>query len=498
MTKPTGRPRGRPRKDGQPEGQWAINQVLLGGSAKAGDVCPRCHTGTLTERIGQYGAFVGCSEFPICRYSHRLPPAVSQATGTAPAGAGAGEPGGSQTAGQSDPSQEPQGQEPAGEPEPVNGEPGAGAGQSEPDPSNEPAEPDPSNEPAEPDPSNEPAEPEPDPLEPPPVPAPFVPQSPIEELIAEIARKVASGLDVEVLNTVREAMREYLANVQTATPQALPEPALPAGIQRIKIPAGKNRSQSANEALAQRIVKRLRSGPVMLIGPSGCGKSHIAGMAAEILGVRFGGISFSTGIGEGSLIGRLIPLAPDPLYLSTEFVDFFDADAGTGGLFLADELDSADAGVTLTLNQAIANGRLPLPHRFGKPYAMKHPDFYLIGTMNTDGRGQSRTYQRNVQDGAFLDRFIGGYFRMEYDRELELKLCLDNGGSETLAAALWAIRERAIELRLEDQGVLITTRAFIRGAQLMRNEDLTAAEATHEILQRFSAIERQKLLAGAV
>lgn len=38
------------------------------GSARAGVVaCPGCHQGTLVERTGRYGPFLGCSRFPACR-----------------------------------------------------------------------------------------------------------------------------------------------------------------------------------------------------------------------------------------------------------------------------------------------------------------------------------------------------------------------------------------------------------------------------------------------
>lgn len=34
-------------------------------------ICPRCG-GRLRERSGQYGSFMGCSNYPACRYSHRI------------------------------------------------------------------------------------------------------------------------------------------------------------------------------------------------------------------------------------------------------------------------------------------------------------------------------------------------------------------------------------------------------------------------------------------
>jgi len=39
--------------------------------AYASDVCPECG-GRLQEKNGQYGKFIGCSQFPVCRYTRRI------------------------------------------------------------------------------------------------------------------------------------------------------------------------------------------------------------------------------------------------------------------------------------------------------------------------------------------------------------------------------------------------------------------------------------------
>jgi DNA helicase-4 len=36
------------------------------------EVCPQCGKGTLVERKGKYGAFLGCSSFPACKHTRRL------------------------------------------------------------------------------------------------------------------------------------------------------------------------------------------------------------------------------------------------------------------------------------------------------------------------------------------------------------------------------------------------------------------------------------------
>ncbi|MGN1091081.1 MAG: type I DNA topoisomerase [Alphaproteobacteria bacterium] len=35
-------------------------------------VCPECHKGTLSLKVGRYGAFIGCSEYPNCKYTRQF------------------------------------------------------------------------------------------------------------------------------------------------------------------------------------------------------------------------------------------------------------------------------------------------------------------------------------------------------------------------------------------------------------------------------------------
>ncbi len=53
--------------------------------------CQVCGTGTLSLKLGKFGAFVGCSNYPECRYTRPL--TVSAADGEATAEGGQGAPG---------------------------------------------------------------------------------------------------------------------------------------------------------------------------------------------------------------------------------------------------------------------------------------------------------------------------------------------------------------------------------------------------------------------
>ncbi len=42
-----------------------------GSAIRARDICPMCH-GRLYRRKGRYGAFLGCSNYPKCKYTKPL------------------------------------------------------------------------------------------------------------------------------------------------------------------------------------------------------------------------------------------------------------------------------------------------------------------------------------------------------------------------------------------------------------------------------------------
>jgi DNA helicase IV len=43
--------------------------TVTGNSDAPVEICPRCGQGTLVERNGPFGPFLGCSTFPACNYT---------------------------------------------------------------------------------------------------------------------------------------------------------------------------------------------------------------------------------------------------------------------------------------------------------------------------------------------------------------------------------------------------------------------------------------------
>jgi len=223
---------------------------------------------------------------------------------------------------------------------------------------------------------------------------------------------------------------------------------------------------------------------ILMIGPAGCGKSHLADQIAKALGLRFGSISCSAGMSEGQITGRLIPTGDGGRfeYRRSQFVEFYEE----GGVFLLDEIDAADANVLPVINQALANGHLPVPNRITNPQAKRHPDFVLIAAANTFGNGANRMYVgRNQLDESTLDRFRIGQVVMDYDQELEESLLSDG----RLLERLWSIRRKAADCQLRR---VVSTR-FIAKAATMQAAGWTSEKIIGQLVCGWTQDERSKV-----
>ena len=223
---------------------------------------------------------------------------------------------------------------------------------------------------------------------------------------------------------------------------------------------------------------------VLMVGPAGCGKSHLAEQIAQGLGLRFGSLSCSAGMSEGQITGRLIPTGDGGRfeYQRAQFVEFYEE----GGVFLLDEIDAADANVLLVINQALANGHLPVPNRIANPQARRHPDFVLIAAANTFGNGANRMYVgRNQLDESTLDRFRIGQVVLDYDPELEKSILSDGG----LLQRLWSIRRRASDCQLRR---VISTR-FVAKAATMKAAGWSPEKIIGQLVCGWTQDERTKV-----
>lgn len=227
---------------------------------------------------------------------------------------------------------------------------------------------------------------------------------------------------------------------------------------------------------------------IFIYGPTGCGKSHVCEQLANALELPFAFVSCTSGMSEGVLAGRLLPVGSDGMfsYVMSEFVTVFE----NGGVFLLDEIDAADPNVLLLINAALANGIVSIPNRVDNPYARRHPDFICVAAANTAGTNGDRQYSgRNKLDGSTLDRFQVGKVVFDYDYQVEKALCPD----PDLLARMHKIRQAIDDNRLERA---MSTR-FIRDAYRMQTEyEWTMADIDKAYFAGWREDEMNKVLSA--
>jgi hypothetical protein len=182
---------------------------------------------------------------------------------------------------------------------------------------------------------------------------------------------------------------------------------------------------------------------MLMVGPAGCGKTTLAEQLCTAMGwnaEQFATVSCAPGLPESALVGRVIPNLTTGAteYHAAPFVTIYR----NGGVFLFDEVDNADPSTVLVLNSALANGHMTLP---SGERIERHPDCVIMAAANTYGHGSDRLYVGRTQlDAAFLDRFTGAVLTLDYDRDMESKLCPDHD----VCNRVWQIRDRVQALKL--------------------------------------------------
>jgi MoxR-like ATPase len=224
---------------------------------------------------------------------------------------------------------------------------------------------------------------------------------------------------------------------------------------------------------------------IFLYGPTGLGKSHICKQLAEVLGMEFAFIQCTSGMSEGQLGGRLLPVGKQGSfeYVVAEFVRIYE----NGGVFLLDEIDAADPNVLLLINAALANGKMAVPNRPAKPYAVRHKDFICVAAANTVGFGADRLYSgRNKLDAATLDRFQIGKVCLDYDESVDRVLCPD----DALRTRLQRYRKAVLEHKLERA---VSTRFMIDAYDMKTHHGFTEADIEEALFSGWKADEVNKV-----
>lgn len=202
-------------------------------------------------------------------------------------------------------------------------------------------------------------------------------------------------------------------------------------------------------------------------GPAGTGKTTLAAQVAEALQLPFAHISCTAGMSEAHLLGRMIA---DGSYISSKFVELYE----NGGVFLADEVDAADANTLLILNSALANGYVSVPNRATNPTAKRHVDFKMICAANTFGNGSNEYAGREIMDAAFMDRFAAAKIKIGYDEQLERDILKDHPQE---ARAIHEIRKNVEKYKMRR---VVSTRVF---ASMLKS--INAGRSKVQFFERF-------------
>lgn len=244
----------------------------------------------------------------------------------------------------------------------------------------------------------------------------------------------------ESLARIDESFSEFREKVETKVHEMfLSRPVMQVEINDVE---AKQLTSRASRILPRLIANAKLKLNTLMIGPAGCGKTTAAHQVAEALGLQFGSVCLTAGASETWLFGRQTP---------NGFVEgMFSKIYREGGVFLADEMDAADANLLLSINTALSHDTMLNP--MSGEVIQKHKDFIFIGAGNTNGKGANHMYTgRSRLDAATLDRFV--IVLTDYDYGLENELC----PNEKLFKWLQDIRS---SLKSNGYDEFISTRAF--------------------------------------
>jgi cobaltochelatase CobS len=416
------KPRGRPFARGEDHRRRGTIEPV--GEGKN---CPLCVAdgrtpGTMQAKHGQYGRFLGCTEYPTCRYTEKG--RADHATRT----------------------------------------------------TSEPTEP-----------TTAPSAQEPEPMLSAPLPTTSAPGT-LDAIVAQIARAAAADSINEprvrtIVTEMTSELRHDLTNSFLDSVIAIVEKHSK-GPSTVKVQVNDapiiEIEGKAHAKLREIIGLAVARFNILLVGPAGCGKTTLGEQLAASLGRSFATLSCAPGLPESAFVGRMIPNLTDGTerYRTTPFVEAYR----NGGVFMADEIDNADASTLLVINSALANGHMTLP---SGERIERHADFVFIGSANTYGHGQSREYVGRTQlDAAFLDRFVGATLTLDYDRDLETALCPD----DTLRETVWRIRDETRRLKLRR---VVSTRALVSAFTLKARMNYDEFEISRRITEGWTVEDRR-------
>ena len=295
--------------------------------------------------------------------------------------------------------------------------------------------------------------------------------------LASAIRSIAAGVSPKELDDIRDTIAHVAARVETL------ESAKPNRVEFVvngKIGPVVHGARPEVEGIVRRVACGFVN--IWLTGPAGSGKTTLARQVADALGRRFAHQSFAPDITTGALLGGI---NVEGKWQETAFIDFYE----NGGVYLLDEVDAADPSILLAMNAALENGHLSLPrhHDPARRMIARHADTVIVAAGNTWGTGADAMYIGRAQlDAAFLRRFSGAKFLINYDRALEESILSDRALLETL----WRIRGKLRDTRVRR---LMGTGEIVAAAKL-RAGGFKQSEIIEALSVDWTSEEKAKVL----
>lgn len=187
-------------------------------------------------------------------------------------------------------------------------------------------------------------------------------------------------------------------------PEHKPEPKKPEPKKEPKKPEQRHADPTI-DTLLKRIDAGLRN--FYMVGPAGTGKTTICKILGEMLNMPVTILSCNSGTSPAEITGFKYP-EPRPSAISQAI--------GVRGIVVFDEITMLDASVAAAANALLANNEI----NTSTGLVVRDPDCIIIATGNTIGDGANRVYIGNNQlDAATLDRFVGGFINVDYNKKYE-------------------------------------------------------------------------------
>ncbi len=247
----------------------------------------------------------------------------------------------------------------------------------------------------------------------------------LQKLLQETIERIDPKIDKAILaKHIRDLLSDVKITKDNLDPELLMELAIKRTIQTVPTitPTGKKVVKelgeiSPDEPVKQKIIDDLLLGNnVWLHGAAGTGKTYMAKEAARILGRKFISIPCNQYTSPSVFLGGQTIDGYREGKLIRAWVK--------GYVLILDEITKLDPNTAGALNEALAGIDDPDPiigsnevDKDGEPLQYRmHPDFCVIATSNTTGKGVSAVYGGNFQqDLSLLDRFSANFYEISFN-----------------------------------------------------------------------------------